>query len=261
MILPMGKLYFPHSFYSCFRGFVQANYSALPQRVLTLGLFCALQRRIIRYSLSEISNNEYLCVKDGEEQLVLWRAAWANAVNLCLEHSGHEERVDHRSHAERGLDEQPTIHKGGVSPELEKKGIISDRCELNRQIKADNTLLREPKSLVKKLMDAVKNTVPVLAEAMEAVRQKMIVFRYQLLHIGAGKKQITGTLQAVQPDIQQYDDIVKQHIASIESSLEALNQQEKKYTAELHTALAQYTELRQEAAARVPKMSPQGDGQ
>ena len=88
---------------------------------------------------------------NSEEQLVLWRAAWADAVNRCLERSGHEERIDHRSHAERGLDEQPTIHEGVVARALEKKGIISDRCELNRQIKADNALLRELKSLVKKL--------------------------------------------------------------------------------------------------------------
>ena len=42
-------------------------------------------------------------------------------------------------------------------------------------------------------------------------------------------------------------DKIKQHIASMESSLETLNQQEEKYTAELHTALAQYTELQQQA--------------
>jgi len=41
---------------------------------------------------------------------------------------------------------------------------------------------------------------------------------------------------------------VKQCIASMESSLETLNQQEKKYIAELDEALAQYTELRQQAA-------------
>jgi len=252
---------------------------------------------------------------NSEEQLVLWRAAWADTVNSCLERSGHEERVDHRSHAERGLDEQPTIHEGVVARALEKKGIISDRCELNRQIKADNALLRELKSLVKKLMDAVKNTAPAIAEAMETVRQKMIVFRYQLLHIGAGKRQITDTLHAVQPDIRQYEDIVKQlkakikerrvlldekknttaiqvfrhrelaqkiatltkdieelksekalllnqfncadnhgmdkikqHIVSMESTLETLNQQEEKYTAELDAALAQYSELQQQAA-------------
>ena len=66
------------------------------------------------------------------------------------------------------------------------------------------------KSLVKKLMDVVKNLVPAIAEAMEAVRQKMIIFRYQLLRIGAGKKHFTDTLQVVQPDIKRYEDIVKQ---------------------------------------------------
>ena len=41
---------------------------------------------------------------------------------------------------------------------------------------------------------------------------------------------------------------VKQHIASMESSLEKLDQQEGKYTAELNVALKQYTELQQQAA-------------
>ena len=147
---------------------------------------------------------------NSEERLVLWRAAWADTVNRCLERFGHEERVDHRSHAERGLDEQPTIHEGVVARTLEKKGIISDRCELNRQIKADNALLQELKSLVKKLMDAVKNTIPAIAEAMETVRQKMIIFRYQLLYIGTGKRQITDKLHAVQPSMKRYEGIIKQ---------------------------------------------------
>ena len=62
---------------------------------------------------------------NSEEQLVLWRAAWADAVNRCLERSGHEERVDHRSHAERGLDEQPTIHEGVVARALEHCGYTN----------------------------------------------------------------------------------------------------------------------------------------
>ena len=147
---------------------------------------------------------------NSEDQLVLWRTAWANVTNRFLERAGSQERVDHRSHAERGLDEQPTIHEGVVARALEQKGVVSDRCELNRQIKADNVLLRELKSLVKKLMDAVKNTVPAIAEAMETVRQKMIIFRYQLLRIGAGKKHFSDTLQAVRPDIKRYEDVVQQ---------------------------------------------------
>lgn len=63
-----------------------------------------------------------------------------------------------------------------IAPALERKGIISDRCELNQQIKADNALLRELKAQVKKLLQAAKNTIPTLAEAMEGLREKMIVF-------------------------------------------------------------------------------------
>ena len=120
---------------------------------------------------------------NSEEQLVLWRVAWADTTNRFLERVGSQERVDHRSHAERGLDEQPTIHEGVTARALERKGIVSDRCELNRQIKADNALLRELKSLVKKLMDTVKNTIPVLAVAMENIRQNMIVSNYSLLFV------------------------------------------------------------------------------
>ena len=43
-------------------------------------------------------------------------------------------------------------------------------------------------------------------------------------------------------------DEIKQHIASMESSLRTLNQQEEKYTAELDAALAQYSKLQQQAA-------------
>ena len=152
---------------------------------------------------------------NSEEQLVLWREAWADTSNRYLEKVGREERIDHRSHAKRGLDEQPTIHEGVAARALERKGIVSDRCELNRQIKADNALLRELKSLVKKLMDAVNNSISAIAEAMETLRQKMIVFRYQLLHIKSGKTQINNTLQVVRPDIKRYEDIVKQIKAKV----------------------------------------------
>ena len=72
---------------------------------------------------------------NSEEQLVSWRAAH---------------------------------HPGGRDARaLERKGIISDRCEVNRQIKADNKLLRELKAEVKKLAALVAHTVPAIAEGFE----------------------------------------------------------------------------------------------
>ena len=147
---------------------------------------------------------------NSDEQLVLWREAWANAVNRSLERYGFEERVDHRSNAARGLDEQPTVHEGVIARALEKKGIVSDRCELNRQIKRDNALLRELKPQVKKPLQAVKNTVPALAEAMESVREKMIIFKYQLGYILAGKRRLAKSLDVMKPELERYTRIAGQ---------------------------------------------------
>ena len=147
---------------------------------------------------------------NSEEQLVEWRKAWADVTNLHLERYGHDERIDHRSHADRDLTEQPTIHEGVVARALEKKGIISDRCEINRQIKADNALLRGLKATVKKMMQAVKNTVPAIAEAMEKLRSSMLIFSYQLRHIGVGKHNMGKRVKAVKPELERYAALVQQ---------------------------------------------------
>ena len=147
---------------------------------------------------------------NSEEQLVQWRKAWADAANRYLKRYGHEERIDHRSHTERGLDERPTIHEGVAARALERQGSISDRCEINRQIKADNALLRELKAAVRKLAQAVKNTIPALAEAMERLRGNMIIFRYQLRHIGMGKHRMNEHIQAAVPKLERYMGLVRQ---------------------------------------------------
>lgn len=147
---------------------------------------------------------------NSDEQILVWRKAWADATNAHLERAGADARIDHRSHAERGLDEQPTIHEGVVARALEKKGIITDRCEINRQIRADNTLLRELKATVKKLMKAVKNTLPVMAEKLETLRQNMIIYRYQLLHIAAGKGKMNKRLNVLRPELERYLRLAKQ---------------------------------------------------
>ena len=147
---------------------------------------------------------------NSDEQIVAWRKAWEDTTNAHLEWAGVDARIDHRSHADRGLDEQPTIHEGVVARALEKKGIIADRCEINRQIKADNALLRELKATVKKLMQVVKNTLPAMAEKLETLRQNMIIFRYQLLHIATGKSKTNKRLNVLRPELERYLRLVKQ---------------------------------------------------
>lgn len=115
---------------------------------------------------------------NSEEQLQLWRKNWADIANRFLEQVQSESRIDHRSHKTRGIDEQPTIYEGISARIIEKKGGVSERCELNRLIKADNKLLREIKERIKKLTETVKHTLPVVAEALEKLRGTMIHCRY-----------------------------------------------------------------------------------
>ena len=251
---------------------------------------------------------------NSDEQLVLWRSAWADVTNRYLERAGAEARIDHRSHADRGIPEQPTIHEGVTARAMEQQGFIADRCELNRQIKADNKLLRELRSAFEKIAKAVKNTVPAIAEAMETLRRNILIFRYQILHTKANRRSIKNTLADVLPVLRQYSDLVgqiktlsrerkglldekkatsvlnilkqrelakriaqlsedieelrsekamilsrfdktdddgmkevKKWVASMESSLQRLEQTEAKYQAELDAALAQFRELTGEA--------------
>ena len=147
---------------------------------------------------------------NSEKQLVSWRAAWADMSNRCLERAGREERIDHRGNAARGLDEIPTIHEGVTAQALERKGIISDRCEINRQIKADNALLRELKAEVKKLAALVARTVPAIAEGLEKLRSRVLIFCYQLSHIRSGKSHIQKSLSVWKPELERYTGLVQQ---------------------------------------------------
>lgn len=148
--------------------------------------------------------------------------------NRYLEQYGHDARIDHRSHADRGLTEQPAIHEGVAAHALEKEGLISDRCEINRQIKADNLLLKELKAKVKKLVQAVQNTILAIVEALEKLRENMIVFRYHLLHLHHVKKRIQGILNTLKPELERYMGLVRQIKESIKERKELLA--EKKST-------------------------------
>ena len=147
---------------------------------------------------------------NSEEQLLLWRENWAAAANLALEQAGHAERVDHRSHAARGLEETPTIHEGVAARAMERKGIISDRYERNRQIKADNALLRQLKAELQKLAAAVAKTIPAIAEALEKIRGNVMLCCFRLHHIRGDQYDIRRSIGVWKPEMERYMGLVQQ---------------------------------------------------
>ena len=68
-----------------------------------------------------------------------------------LEAAGHPALVDHRSYKRRGIDKIPSVHLGPAASQMEKRGIRTDKGEVNRQIAADNKLLKEIKARITRL--------------------------------------------------------------------------------------------------------------
>ena len=161
---------------------------------------------------------------NSEEQLCLWREAWAEHVNRFLEAAGREERIDHRSFADQGRDEQPTIHEGVVARALEKNGIVSDRCELNRQIKQDNALLKSLKAAITKLTDAVKHSIPAMAELLESIRARLLVLRFSANHARTHKEKAEAYLSKARLMFASYNELL--------TALQAKRRQRKALTEE-----------------------------
>ena len=59
--------------------------------------------------------------KTGKELVKQWRERFAQLQNERLREAGHTVQVDHRSHAERGLDAEPSQHLGPTATAIERR--------------------------------------------------------------------------------------------------------------------------------------------
>ena len=115
------------------------------------GQWGAKQRR--EYVLDE--HGERLRDKSGEyvfnaipttdwgspETLEHWRKTWCDLCNSKFAEKGLEERIDHRSYERQGVELLPTIHEGPTVRAMEKRGIQTEKGNLNRWIKATNKMI------------------------------------------------------------------------------------------------------------------------
>ena len=182
---------------------------------------------------------------NSEEQLATWRAAWADVSNRYLERAGREERIDHRSNAARGIDEIPTIHEGVTAQALERKGIISDRCEINRQIREQNKLIRAIRDEITKLKNTIMTSVPALAKALETARKGILLLRYSWLYHTGAAKTLDARIQEIQPSYERFLEVRR--------FLREKSKQKKALTAELKalspTSFLRRGDIKRELAA------------
>lgn len=101
------------------------------------------------------------------ETLDMWREAWADMINAKFEEKGMDCRIDHRSYVDQGLDLIPTVHEGPHVRKMEKKGIRTEKGELNRWIKATNRMIRSMRATIAALKEWIEETKEILKEPKE----------------------------------------------------------------------------------------------
>ena len=98
---------------------------------------------------------------NNRENAEKWRVAWAAYANRALEAAGRPERIDHRSYERQGVEKIPTIHMGVATSQMERRGIQTEKGNVNRQIAADNKLLKELKARITRIYNWTKEQATV----------------------------------------------------------------------------------------------------
>lgn len=80
-----------------------------------------------------------------------WRENFSDLCNEYLAKNKIEKRVDHRSFKRQGIKQIPTIHLGASASEMERKGIRTEKGDINREIKKQNELLKNIGNEIKKI--------------------------------------------------------------------------------------------------------------
>lgn len=105
---------------------------------------------------------------DKKDFLISLRKSWADE---CNKHLSQEDRIDHRSNAARGIDDIPTIHEGYAARAIEARGEVSERMEINREIRRKNDLIHRLIDLLKEIRYRALKANTERPERQESVPQ------------------------------------------------------------------------------------------
>jgi hypothetical protein len=120
-------------------------------------------------------NGKKVCTTDWNEhsKATEWRESWANLCNEYLAAGGYSDRIDHRSYTEQGIDQIPTVHLGVSATQMERRGIRTERGDINRAVAVGNSELRQLRARIMKtkswLDEQRGNTPPTLYEVLSAI--------------------------------------------------------------------------------------------
>jgi hypothetical protein len=149
-------------------------------------------RNISRTGFSE-KNRDW----NKKEILLEYRRAWTHIINNTFERKGLDERIDHRSYKEQGLDREPTIHLGHKAAALERQGIRTKLGDYNREVRQRNETRVVLNSALGQLLMGQHTT---LREAKNVEIQKAMQFIKELQQ--QQQENALQIIQALQPQPQ-----------------------------------------------------------
>lgn len=152
-----------------------------------------------------------------------WRAAWASYANRALEAAGRPERIDHRSYKRQGIDKIPSVHMGPAASQMERRGIQTEKRNINREIAADNKLLKEIKARITRLYNWSKEQ-----SAQSQGRESITDFLFQHRQDTTPTSRY-GKVKALQADAKLFNFLMENGITSMEQLYEKVSAMNSDY--------------------------------
>ena len=158
----------------------------------------------------------------------IWRQAWQDTANRYLEAIGSPERLNLKSYERQGIDKIPTVHMGPAVSYLERKGIQTNIGNLNRDIKAANSLMQSIRQMVRSLkgwLSGLKEKKAALLEALEQAKEPTIpelLSRYLDMRSEertgwTSKGKLKGTVGDFNKVMEALDFLRQKEISTVES--------------------------------------------
>lgn len=153
-------------------------------------------------------------VWNSRAQLKEWRENWADYCNIFL---SEENKIDHRSFEEQGLDLEPTIHEGYAARPMEQRGKTSERCQHNRDVKEANRLVIQIRNGIAEVAKMLKGKVEEIYEGIRRIEEVVGTDRK-----AGGYIKTYGTTESGKSDIESTDRFIngtKQEIDRTEQDI------------------------------------------
>ena len=146
------------------------------------------------------------------ETLNHWREAWCQMVNAEFERKSIAARIDHRSYKAQGIDQIPTVHEGPLVQKMEKRGIHTQKADLNRWITTTNRLIAAVKKGIRTKIDipawqqeqdALRENEKALSDEYKSLRGKLNEMRSVQYCVETAQKNESRKMQKRNRELQQ----------------------------------------------------------